>query len=274
MTKRLQVLGLCRFSYLAIGGFKQAQPSLAAQRAFLYDPARLDRRFGWFTHVTLPALRAQTDADFTLIVLTGRDFPQFDRLRALVADIPQIRLVQEDPLPHRGVCTAVLHAQIDALAQATAQFRLDDDDAVAVDFVARLRQDYRALVDPLMAGAGKAVALDYSFGITLDTGQTGHLMLHPQISHQHPAALALFTPSGFRNSVMSFAHHKLGHFFPLLSLADQVMFLRGRHAENDSRDAVRVGTPVDLPGPPKRIMRERFAIDLEKLSQELARLAQ
>jgi hypothetical protein len=274
MANDLQVLGLCRFSYPAIGGFKIAHPTLQSRREFLYDPQRLEHRFAWFSQVTLPALRAQTDPDFTLLLLTGPDFPQMARLKALIADIPQIQLVLEEPQPHREICTAVIRRHIQDDVTCTAQFRLDDDDAVAVNFVARLRRDYPTMIRPLMQGAGKPVVLDHSFGITLNRTKTGPLALYPQISHQHPAGLVLFAPPDFQNSVMSFAHHKLNHRFPMLSLADQVMFLRGRHDGNDSGDAVRVGTPVDLPGPPIRILRERFAIDLARLEAELPRPAE
>ena len=44
-------------------------PALAA--AALYDRARLERRFQLFEGLTLPSLRAQTDAGFQTAVLTG-----------------------------------------------------------------------------------------------------------------------------------------------------------------------------------------------------------
>ena len=68
---RGQILALCRFSYLGGRGFQVEHGSLAARRAFLYDPARLARRWFWFENVALPAFIAQTDPDFTLVVMTG-----------------------------------------------------------------------------------------------------------------------------------------------------------------------------------------------------------
>ena len=38
---RVQVIGLCRFSYLGERGFQIGHETLEERRAFLYDPGRL-----------------------------------------------------------------------------------------------------------------------------------------------------------------------------------------------------------------------------------------
>ncbi|MCP3879258.1 MAG: hypothetical protein GY701_12850, partial [Sulfitobacter sp.] len=50
----MQVLGLCRFSYPALGGFQVGHDSTADRIAYLYDPARLEERFRLFETVALP----------------------------------------------------------------------------------------------------------------------------------------------------------------------------------------------------------------------------
>ncbi len=40
---RVQMLGLCRFSYLGLRGYQVEHDSIAARRAYLYDPDRLAR---------------------------------------------------------------------------------------------------------------------------------------------------------------------------------------------------------------------------------------
>lgn len=73
---RVQMLGLCRFSYLGLRGYQVEHDSIAARRAYLYDPDRLARRWLWFQTVALPGWLAQTDPDFTLVIMTGPDLPE------------------------------------------------------------------------------------------------------------------------------------------------------------------------------------------------------
>ena len=116
---RAQLLGLCRFSYLGGRGFQVRHGSTSERRAFLYDPARLARRWAWFEAVTLPGLLGQTDPDFTLVVMTGPDLPQpwLGRLHEIAAAHPQIRLALVPPMDHhRTACARALHPQIDPAA--------------------------------------------------------------------------------------------------------------------------------------------------------------
>ena len=135
---RVQMLGLCRFSYLGGRGFQILHETVEARRAFLYDPERLARRWFWFENVTLPGLMAQTDPDFTLILMTGPDLPEpwMSRLRDLVASMPQARLALIPPMDkHLDACMAATAPHIDPKADVVGHFRQDDDDAVAIDYI-------------------------------------------------------------------------------------------------------------------------------------------
>ncbi|WP_236640739.1 glycosyltransferase, partial [Sulfitobacter sp. HI0023] len=87
----MQAIGLCRFSYPAIGGFQVGHESMADRIAYLYAEERLEERFRLFETVALPCLRAQTDPDFELIVVIGDSLPApaRARLEALLEDLPQ-----------------------------------------------------------------------------------------------------------------------------------------------------------------------------------------
>ena len=50
----VQVVGLCRFSYPAFGGFQLEHDTIAAREAFLYAPQRIKERFQSFEALTLP----------------------------------------------------------------------------------------------------------------------------------------------------------------------------------------------------------------------------
>ncbi len=268
----IQVLGLCRFSYVAEGGFKVEHGSVAERRAFLYDPSRLALRFMMFERICLPAWRAQTDPDFTLLLLTGRDFPKLwlDRLQGLIADLPQAKIVQEDPGPHRDVCRRVFRRHVDPKTGVVAQFRHDDDDAVAVDYVARIRSDFAQKLRPIYA-AHPLLSVDYARGMTLNI-EAGEVALYPCFTHSLGVALTVYMPPGHPNSVLNFAHHRLSAHMPGVSFQDSIMYVRGRHAVSDSGDPKRIGFPYKLDDADQAdTLKARFNIDLPGLRAAVAR---
>ena len=127
----MQVIGLCRFSYPAIGGFQVEHDSIEERIAFLYGEARLEERFRLFETVALPCLRAQTDPDFDLIVVIGDSLPAHHeaRLRDLVAGMPQVRIEKHPPMPQRAVMKDILNKARRDPDKPCLQFRYDDDDA-------------------------------------------------------------------------------------------------------------------------------------------------
>ena len=72
----MQVIGFCRFSYPAEGGFQVEHGSIRDRMAYLYAPARMEERLRHFECICLPGLKGQTDPDFTLVVMTGPDLPE------------------------------------------------------------------------------------------------------------------------------------------------------------------------------------------------------
>ncbi len=111
----------------------------------MYSSWRLDQRLFLFEHVFLPSWRAQTDGDFTLVILIGDQLPETarKRLEQLVEDIPQIVIAakpEAQKLAH--VAKEVTLSHRPDSDQHIAEFRLDDDDAVGIDYVERIRTLY------------------------------------------------------------------------------------------------------------------------------------
>lgn len=267
-----QVLGLCRFSLLVEGGFQVEHETLEARRAMLYDPARLALRFAWFEQVCLPSLRLQTDADFTLILLTGTDFPDWalDRLRKMTQDIPQIVLRQIAPGRHRPVCRRVLKAEVDPAARAVLQFRLDDDDAVSCDFVERLRSDL-ALAEGMLDREGR-VYLDYNRGFSLMTPPEGR-QIAAQVADRVAAGLAVALRPDDGNCVMDFAHNKVHHAMSGLTFTDRFMYVRGKNGLNDSSEGQyrHGGARLDMDQPTCELqLATRFGIDPARFDAAIA----
>jgi len=260
----VQVLGLCRFSYpAALEGFQTRHATMEDRRAALYAPERMNTRLFWFEHILLPGIRAQTTPDFSLLLLMGEDMPEpwHSRILALIAPIPQIQPVYRPSGPHRQVYREILHATRDRNARAVAEFRLDDDDAVAVNFVANIRRSF-AQLRPLWRPKGR-LALDQGKGVVVeaDGPQIG---LTPLLAHCWAPALAVYLRPDDPACVMDFPHQRVWQRMPLVSLTDQLMFLRGSHATNDSRVTLTGTHPVkldapDLPG----LVKRRFDVDID-----------
>ncbi|MEY4981833.1 MAG: hypothetical protein RIR62_99 [Pseudomonadota bacterium] len=260
-TPKVQLLGLCRFSVPSLGAFKVEHDSIDDRRAMLYAPDRLAHRLAWFRHVALPALRAQTDPDFRLVLLLGEDLPEPWRglVLDLVADVPQVAVEYAPAGPHREVCAEAMRRHVDPDADVVAQFRLDDDDAVAVDFVARTRAEVPFLMPHFLRGG--LCALDWCRGVLL-TEVAGTLTPTLRRAQLWTPALVILTRPEAEKMVLDYPHHLVWRQMPVLSLVDEVMFLRGAHGGNDSIIA-QEKRPETLPAARwPDLLRQRFGIDL------------
>lgn len=227
----MQVLGLCRMSYPALGGFQTEHHTVEDRARFLYAPERMEARLRAFEAFTLPALKAQTDPDFTLVVVIGDDLPARwrDRITGLLEGLPQAVIRAMPPGRHRSIMQEVINDARDG--RPCIQFRMDDDDAVAVSFVARVRAA-AADVAGLVA-RNRLVAIDFNRGHSARPCAQG--IEAEAVARQFwVPSLAVVAAPAARLTVMNFAHLKLWQFMPVLSLPDPDMFVRGLNDWNDS----------------------------------------
>lgn len=269
MTVQVQVLGLCRWSYpSAPGAFQRdAKGGLDAIRAALYDPLRMAVRLYFLEHVVLPPLRAQTDPDFTLLLLMGDQLPADVRTKveALIADIPQIKPIYgPEGQPHQVICRDVMVAHRDPKVRAVAEVRMDDDDAVAVDLVERTR-DMFDRTKALYRSGGK-LALDFNKGFILRTEPTG-VTFQPVITRYWGCALVLFQRPQSAESLLDLNHAQMWKRIPTVTFPRIRMYLRGAHGGNDSGVSESPHNAEDSwykPNTLNQILRERFNIDRDK----------
>ncbi|SHI07870.1 putative rhamnosyl transferase [Marivita hallyeonensis] len=239
----MQTIILCRFSYPAEGGFQVDHDTVSDRRTYLYDPDRMALRFALFEHFCLPGLKAQTDPDFSFVILTGTCLPDIyrQRLDALLSDMPQARVVAKEPGPHRQVCQSVLNAARKHINKPCLQVRHDDDDALAVDFVARLK---KAAADcaPLLQD-NRLVGFDWNRGYTLRASDVARFEIAETVTPYLGVAQAVAVQGGIKQSLMNFAHSRINRFMPTVTFTDQPMFLRAQHTGNDSRQHGKLATP-------------------------------
>lgn len=241
----MQAIGLCRFSYPAIGGFQVQHEEIEDRIAYLYADARLEDRFRLFETVALPSLRAQTDPDFGIVIVIGTQFPRQHRLRleAMVKDVPQIVIHEEPPRNQREVMKEVLNDARMHPAEPCLQFRFDDDDAIGCDFIARLRTAARDCA-PLL-DQSRTVAFDWNRGHVAEF--TAHGIRAREVYRPfYVAALGILIRGDCGLTVMNYGHEKIPQFMPAVSFSDPHMWVRGLNEHNDSRQALAKEPPLDL----------------------------
>ncbi|SLN77409.1 glycosyltransferase [Roseisalinus antarcticus] len=264
--EKIQVLGLCRFSYpSAPGGFDDQTRSMEDVRARLYEPRRMALRFLWFEHVALPSLRQQTDRNFTVVVLAGDRMPAEHRQRLLdlLVDTPQIKpLFLEEGQVHRDACRAAMQAHRDPAAHAVAEFRLDDDDAVADIFVERTRMVFRHVRH--LFEMRPRVSVDFCRGALLRVTEEG-IDLRPVVAQHWTPGLVNYRKPDDPLSLLDALHTKLWKGMPLLTLPFPPMYVRGAHEDNASAISRRwdkIDSWQTEPHELRRLLGSAFGIDL------------
>lgn len=263
----MQVIGICRFSYPALGGFQIRHETLEERRAFLYAPERMEERFHAFEAIALPGLKAQTDPNFTFIVATGECLPaQYRaRLEALLSDFPQARIVSWPSERHRPAMQRIINTFRDQeSALPCIQFRHDDDDAIATNYIERLR----AAVDDcgVLIKKHRFVGIDFNRGYSARVTASG-LEINESILQSYGVALAMVIAPEMKKTIMNFAHHKLNHFMPTVTFTEPHMFIRLHGEFNDSHVRTNVDgmtfEPLDQEG--EDLFNELFAIKNDRV---------
>lgn len=265
----MRVIGICRFSYPALGGFKRMHDSIEAREAYLYDPQRLTLRFRHFETLTLPSIAGQRDDRFTFLVLTGDHLPApwRDRLHDLCAPIPQIKIVTAPPQRHRTAMQQVIQAELGDTTDASLQFRLDDDDAVGVSFVGRIRRTARRASQ--LSADWHRFAIEFSNGYSVLLTPDG--MRAKQIQAQfYSCGLAVMFRPGDPQTVMNLPHHRLHHKMPTLINPLPEMFLRALHSDNDSVATFDESALRPLDETQRALFKRRFNVDEDAVRASFA----
>ena len=109
-------------------------------------------------------------------------------------------------------------------------------------------------------------------GRSVQAAETG-VRYSPLIAHCWAAALTIFFRPDDSRCVMDFPHQRVWQRMPTFSASDQLMFLRGSHATNDSRIVTGGTASVDIAGEElRRRMSKRFAVDTKEFETGWAQL--
>lgn len=225
------IIGHIRFSFYGITDTRLRPDEADAALARLYDETRMARRFHLFENLTLPSLLAQTDKDFRIVIMSSDVMPEpyKDRLRAVTAGLPDVVLDFSASRIGRRAFRPHMIGSLGVRATGTAiHFRLDDDDALARTYIARLRK--------------LSHALPPSTHITFPTG----IMLFPAdpakpdgvaIEHRHfltGLGLAIVAGAAFIKSPFEMMHSNVWTRWPVVSDPSLCAYIRTQHFENDT----------------------------------------
>lgn len=223
----MKTFGHCRFSFFGHSDTGRAIANLDAARALLWNDQRMAVRFHLFETITLPSIVNQTDPDFTFVVISSEQMPAVhrDRLAALVDGHANIRL-------HWTAKTDISKASRPILLEASndgrdraLHFRLDDDDAISVDFVQRLKQA-AAPLDP-------TAVISFPYGVMgyLDDGVARHREFR-----KHAIAIGygiVKAPDDFRSPFL-IQHRKYADQHPGVTDASFPAYHYTRHSTNNT----------------------------------------
>lgn len=234
MGLKIKMVGLLRFSVLSPTYYSERFKTLEETAAHLFSPERLELRFRIFENLCLPSLMRQSDMDFTLVVLTAKTMPKpyLTRLLDLVEPLPNV------------ICRPVgmgIHYRLLKRAYASVPledashqilFRLDDDDAVDIDFVRRSKHLALGMI-PLQ-GPDTPFILANNRGFYVQKTDAGVEIYDACEKAPLSAGTALVAPAGHGTNPYRHNHRKFAQHFNTFSDISVPSFVRTIHGDNKS----------------------------------------
>lgn len=231
MFDRRPIYGHIRFSFYGVTDTRLKPDEGDAALARLYDETRMARRFFLFENLTLPSLIGQTDKDFRTVIMSSDVMPERfkERLLANAAKLPG-SVVEFSPHRRGDFAFGRFMAEASApkLRGSSVHFRLDDDDALARTYIARLRDVTRTL--------SPSTHVTFPTGLMLfpasQTEPVGTSMVHRQLL----TAQGLATVNGgtFHKNPFQMMHGAVWMRWPVVSDPRFVSHIRTQHFDNDT----------------------------------------
>ncbi|MBR9764763.1 MAG: hypothetical protein GYB53_14850 [Rhodobacteraceae bacterium] len=260
-----------RYAYFGQSGWRS---EASRDKAVLFDADRLAERFRLFRGLALASLADQSDGNFHFALLTSEDLPA-DHL-ALLREAVGDTLGDRGSIHVRGPGVAgdifreirqdIMTGRPDS---HVLEVVLDDDDALAKDFLADLGQSAR------LAMARPAPSRDYMFfshsrGVSMVIEEDGGLNFYLRESPYNNQGLALLAPIKSTKNIYLISHKKLAWNHPSVVVNDmQFHYLRTIHADNDSAGKYDRSKP--LKPVHRRQMRDRFPMLRAFIAEQHAR---
>lgn len=223
-----------RFSVLTPTYYSERFDSLDAIAAHLFAPERMALRFHIFETLVLPSLLAQSDQGYELVILTAQRLPAeyMDRLEQAVSVAPNIRLSPVGPDKHYQLIKQAYQSVEVEGASHRVMFRLDDDDAVALNYIKRLRRLACGLLRLQTKSEPQAISFNRGFYVDMQEGENAVF----DACERAPLSTgtALLAPVGYSRNPYRYNHRQLAQHYSLYSDISAPAFIRTIHGDNKS----------------------------------------
>ncbi|MBF9045315.1 hypothetical protein HKCCE4037_18375 [Rhodobacterales bacterium HKCCE4037] len=262
-----KIIGVCRFSYLGDAGFRTLNQSPEEAAAELYASGRMQRRFAYFENICLPSLDAQTDTDFVLVALIGDTMPFHfrKRLKRLTDDRPYLRICTLEAAGPLNSTRRAFRRGLDEEADFITGFRLDDDDAVAVDYIERTREISDKLIAMGWATEEIPAAVCFHRGIYWDMKRSEDQFWDYSEPQPLGLASAMIHHPDSQHNIYRWNHRKLACHARCWIDPHEYMFVRTLHGHNDSDRSIPPGARELPEWQARKLFRERFGLNPKRL---------
>jgi len=231
----VDILIQTRFSFFGKSGWRS---KASADPEKLFNPERLDQRLELFEKIALASLRAQTDPDFRLLILSSNMMPEayqqkLTELCHRMLGEERVKIMFQKPHHAGTVFRKYVNRTYDPETYL-AQVVLDDDDGLSHDFIAICRNECLLAKNTFHDGTGE-LFLSFPTGYSLML-RKGKPDLIPRSTPFTNLGLTLLSKASSRVNPYSKAHRKLGERFETRVIGTmRPFYLRSVHTSNDSR---------------------------------------
>jgi hypothetical protein len=225
------IYGHIRFSFYGVTDTRLKPNEDDSAMAQLYSETRMARRFFLFENLTLPSLIGQTDRNFTTIFMSSDVMPDRykERLSTLASRLPGSEVVFSSERRGERAFRPFMAAAAGAGGLGSSvHFRLDDDDALAVSYIARLRR--------ISQSVSPRTHITFPTGILLFPSAPGTSEGVSMVMQQFLLSMGLATVNGqgFHKNPFQMMHGAVWRRWPVVSEPRFPAFIRTQHPENDT----------------------------------------
>lgn len=206
--------------------------------AHIYSDARMALRFHIFEQLVLPSLVNQSDPDFDLVILSGVSMPERHkkRLRDLIEPHSNIHLNFVETEDHYQLLKKAFHSIPLGFVTHRLMFRLDDDDAVGIMFIERLKAIAEGLLGLMGPKVPQVIAFNRGFHVRVDPDGENEVF---DTCERSPLStgMALLAPADYPNNPYRYNHRNSAQHFNTYSDIATPMYIRTIHGDNKSTPA-------------------------------------
>lgn len=265
MKPRAKVIGVLRFSVLTPTYYSERFETLEKIAEHIFSDERMELRFRIFETLCLPSLIRQSDADFECVVLTGESMPSkhLNRLKALLDPLPNIHCMPVGTDKHYQLLKGAYNSiPIDDYSHRI-MFRLDDDDAVDIDFIKRTKHLATGLLD--LQGPETPFVIAYNRGFYVESQSGENDVFDACERAPLSTGTTLVAPVDYPRNPYRYVHRALAQHYNTFSDISVPAFIRTIHGDNKSRPTQMGKTHRMRPKVISRQLRRHFGVEMEML---------